>query len=46
MSWVRTIGDPLTVVAGTMGEPLPRFLLIVGIAKTTRYVGVATLALQ
>ena len=46
LSWVPIIGDPLTVVAGIMREPLPRFLLIVGIAKTARYVVVAVLALQ
>ena len=46
LSWVPIIGDPLTVVAGIMREPLPRFLLIVGIAKTARYIVVAVLALQ
>ena len=46
LSWVPIIGDPLTVVAGIMREPLLRFLLIVGIAKTGRYTVVALLALQ
>ena len=46
LSWVPIIGDPLTVVAGIMREPLLRFLLIVGIAKTGRYIVVALLALQ
>ena len=46
LSWVPFIGDPLTVVAGIMREPLLRFLLIVGIAKTGRYIVVALLALQ
>ena len=46
LSWVPVIGDPLTVVAGIMREPLLRFLLIVGIAKTGRYIVVALLALQ
>ena len=46
LSWVPIIGDPLTVVAGIMREPLLRFLLIVGIAKTSRYIVVAMLALQ
>jgi len=32
------IGDPLTLVAGVMREPLWRFLLVVTLAKTTRYV--------
>ena len=46
LSWVPFIGDPLTVVAGIMREPLLRFLLIVGIAKTGRYIVVALLALR
>ena len=46
LSWVPVIGDPLTVVAGIMREPLFRFLLIVGIAKTSRYIVIALLALQ
>ncbi len=46
LSWAPVIGDPLTVVAGIMREPLLRFVLIVGIAKTGRYIVVALLALQ
>ena len=46
LSWVPFFGDPLTVVAGIMREPLFRFLLIVGLAKTGRYIVVALLALQ
>ena len=46
LSWVPFIGDPLTVVAGIMREPLLRFLFIVGLAKTGRYIVVALLALQ
>ena len=46
LSWAPVIGDPLTVAAGIMREPLLRFLLIVGIAKTGRYIVVALLALQ
>jgi membrane protein YqaA with SNARE-associated domain len=34
---VPIIGDPLTVVAGTMKEPLWRFLTVVTIAKFGRY---------
>lgn len=37
LSWVPIVGDPLTVVAGVMREPLPRFLVLVGIAKAGRY---------
>lgn len=37
LSWVPIIGDPLTVVAGVMREPLPIFLALVTVAKTGRY---------
>ena len=43
LSWVPIIGDPLTLVAGVMREPLGRFLLIVTLAKSARY-GVLALA--
>lgn len=36
-SWVPIIGDPLTVVAGVMREPLASFIAIVAIAKIGRY---------
>ncbi|MET1024525.1 MAG: YqaA family protein [Pseudoxanthomonas sp.] len=37
LSWAPIIGDPLTLVAGVMRERLPVFLLLVTIAKVTRY---------
>jgi len=37
LSWVPIIGDPLTLVAGVMREPLWRFLLLVTLAKSLRY---------
>ncbi|MCD5976483.1 MULTISPECIES: YqaA family protein [Pseudomonas syringae group] len=37
LSWVPIIGDPLTMVAGVMREPLWSFLLIVSFAKGMRY---------
>ena len=40
------IGDPLTVVAGVMREPLWSFVLICTIAKAGRYVALATVSLQ
>jgi len=47
LSWAPLIGDPLTVVAGVLREPLPIFVALVTIAKTARYVVLAwvTLAL-
>ncbi|WP_284180119.1 YqaA family protein [Rhabdaerophilum sp. SD176] len=36
-SWVPIIGDPLTVIAGILREPLWRFFLLVSIAKIGRY---------
>ncbi|MDX1780694.1 MAG: YqaA family protein [Thalassovita sp.] len=44
-SWVPIVGDPLTVVAGVMREPLLSFLIIVTIAKAARYLVVAAAAL-
>lgn len=45
LSWVPIIGDPLTVVAGVMREPFWSFLLIVMLAKTTRYLALAAMTL-
>jgi membrane protein YqaA with SNARE-associated domain len=42
-SWLPVVGDPLTVVAGLMREPLMPFLLLVTIAKGTRYLVLAAL---
>lgn len=41
LAWVPVIGDPLTLVAGIMREPLWRFLLLVSIGKIGRYVALA-----
>ena len=40
-SWLPIVGDPITVVAGTLREPLPTFLLLVAVAKIGRYVVLA-----
>ncbi len=45
LSWTPIIGDPLTLVAGVMREPLWSFMLIVAIAKTARYVVLAAVTL-
>ncbi|MDH4987821.1 DedA family protein [Aminobacter anthyllidis] len=44
LSWVPIIGDPLTLIAGTLKEPLWSFLGLVSIAKLTRYLAVAAAA--
>ena len=44
-SWLPVVGDPLTVVAGLMREPLAPFLLLVTIAKGSRYLVLAALTL-
>lgn len=41
LSWAPFIGDPLTVAAGVLKEPLWSFMLLVGIAKTARYLVLA-----
>ncbi|PRD58488.1 YqaA family protein [Phyllobacterium myrsinacearum] len=43
LSWAPVIGDPLTVIAGVLREPLWRFVLLVSIAKTARYLVVFAL---
>ncbi|MEM8541362.1 MAG: YqaA family protein [Pseudomonadota bacterium] len=43
ISWMPIVGDPITLVAGIFREPLWRFLLIVGFAKTARYAVLAVL---
>lgn len=45
-SWLPVVGDPLTVVAGIMREPLGSFLLLVGIAKAARYLVLAAVVLS
>lgn len=43
LSWAPFIGDPLTLVAGVLREPLPVFLILVTVAKLGRYLVVAGL---
>lgn len=44
-AWVPVIGDPLTLAAGVMREPIWRFTLIVTLAKGGRYLVLGALAL-
>lgn len=44
-SWAPVIGDPLTLAAGMLREPLWSFLVLVTIAKLARYLIVAALVL-
>jgi membrane protein YqaA with SNARE-associated domain len=46
LSWVPIIGDPLTVAAGFLREPLWSFTLLVGIAKTGRYLVLTAIVLK
>ena len=46
LSWVPVVGDPITVAAGVLREPFFSFLIIVGVAKTVRYLIVALIALE
>lgn len=41
LSWVPVIGDPITLAAGVLREPLWRFLIVVTLAKGGRYVALA-----
>ena len=44
-SWLPIVGDPLTLVAGVMREPLGSFLLLVVLAKSARYLLLAAIVL-
>jgi len=44
-SWVPVIGDPITMIAGIMREPLWSFLIIVTLAKMARYLVLTALTL-
>ena len=46
LSWVPIIGDPLTVAAGVLREPLWSFTLLVAIAKTGRYMALTAITLN
>lgn len=46
LSWLPIVGDPLTLIAGVMREPLWRFTLIVAVAKTSRYMLIAATVYQ
>ncbi len=43
LSWAPIIGDPLTVVAGFLREPLWFFIPVVIVAKAGRYLAVAAI---
>ncbi|MGB3500540.1 MAG: YqaA family protein [Mesorhizobium sp.] len=45
LSWMPVIGDPLTLAAGVLREPLWSFLLLVSVAKTARYIVIAAAAI-
>lgn len=44
LSWLPVVGDPLTVIAGSLREPIGVFLVLVAIGKIARYVAVALAA--
>ena len=46
LSWAPIVGDPLTLAAGILREPLWSFLILVGCAKLARYLVVAGISLQ
>jgi membrane protein YqaA with SNARE-associated domain len=45
LSWLPIVGDPLTLVAGVMRESLGRFVLLVLLAKSARYLLLAAIVL-
>ncbi len=46
LSWAPIIGDPLTLISGMFREPFFSFVILVTIAKLTRYLVVSALVLQ
>ena len=46
LSWVPFIGDVLTLVAGMFRVPLNQFVVIVSLAKVSRYIFVSLIALN
>jgi len=46
LSWAPFGGDALTVAAGMLREPIWSFVLLVGLAKTARYVALALVTLN
>ena len=46
LSWMPFLGDPLTLAAGVLREPLPSFIAIVAVAKTARYLVVTAITLS
>ena len=44
LSWLPIIGDPITLFAGMFKIPFKNFLLLVALAKTSRYLVIALLA--
>lgn len=38
LSWIPIVGDPITLIAGLLKEPFWRFLMLVSVAKTARYI--------
>ena len=45
LSWVPVIGDPLTLIACLLREPFWRFLILVTLAKSARYLVLGALTL-
>lgn len=46
LGWMPIIGDPLTVAAGVMKEPLTHFVLLVAVPKVVRYLAVVAVTLN
>jgi len=46
LSWLPVVGDPLTLAAGVMREPLRVFLPLVAVAKAGRYIVLALVTLH
>lgn len=45
-SWVPIIGDPITLAAGLLRTPFTTFIILVSLAKITRYLVIAMVTLS
>ena len=45
-SWAPIVGDPFTIVAGILREPLWSFIVLVGVAKVGRYLVLTAITLH
>ena len=46
LSWMPVVGDPITFIAGVLKYDIKKFILLVSLAKTSRYIFIYLLFLN